>query len=194
MTARNTSLIVNRFRTAAPACHKSRIVSRVLATRGALVLLCALLLAPLTSQAIAPTEGQEVAPSTSLEFNQIAFFHGPQNSDQAFLCTVYGYESPSSIDCDIHSQSDATIELVGIWHDESGVTGHRVFITREAKAGTYHYEGALSPGGMMDSRWISGSYTVTKRVWKRIGWRWYPATVTTGPYPFTASVHTILDG
>ncbi len=194
MTARNTSLIVKRFRTAAPACHKSRIVSRVLATRGALVLLCALLLAPLTSQAMAPTEGQEVAPTTGLVANQIVFYHGPQNSELAFFCTVFGYESPSFIDCDISSQTNATIEFVGIWHNESGVTGHRIFITRETNAGTYHYEGALSPGGMMDSRWISGSYTVTKRVWKRRGWRWYGVTVTKGPYPFTAGVHTILDG
>ena len=170
-------------------------VNRVL---GAMTLVCALLFAPLTSQAVAPTEGQEVEPTTVLDLTQITVFHGPQNTQQAFWCTVFSYETPSSIDCESHSGNgwhvEARVELVGIWHSGSSVNSHRVFMTREARGATYHYEGVLSQGGVVDNRWMSGSYTVTQRKWKRSGWRWYQVTVTNGPYPFTAGLYWFYSG
>ena len=193
MTARNASLIANRFRPSYGTRLQNSMGTRVL---GAMILLCALLLAPLASQAAAPTEGQEMEPTTRLAigwtFSSIVFFHGQKNTEQAFRCTVFDYENPSSIECENTYgsawQVEAKIELVRIWHSDSRVDGHRIFITRETRAGTYHYEGVLSQGGMMNHRWISGSYTVTKRIWKRSGWRRHQVTVTSGPYPFTAGV------
>jgi hypothetical protein len=223
MTARNTSLIVKRFRTS--STHDATRARRLGSPWAAiLLLLSAILLAPLASQAVEPTEGREVSPSTSLWNTLIVFFHGPENTDWEFLCEIEPYATPSSIGCHYSAEDvgymGATLELVGIAHDDLGVTGHRVYAVRQVRGKTYHYEGALSSGeskytwpslggdtatpeekyrgalnpfGIVGDRWIAGSYTVTSREWRQNGRRLVPVTVTRGPYPFTALTRPIAN-
>ncbi len=222
MTGTNRSPITKKFR--APSTRHA-IRARKLRSCWAeiLLLLSALLLTPLASQALEPTEGWEVSPSTSLWNTWIVFFHGPENTDWRFFCEIEPYETPSSIGCHASGEDhffDATLELVGIAHDDLGVTGHRVYAVREVGGKTYHYEGALSAGKSMypwpsmggdmtaldekyqgalkpveivGERWIAGSYTVTSKEWRQKGRRLVPVTVTRGPYPFTALTRPIAN-
>ena len=214
MTARNTSLIVNRFRTAS-----TRLATRALGLSWAPILLCALLLAPLASQGaarigtirgeqprtigaplpsrIAPglEDGALVDPTLDLRGTLITIEHDREGTD-TFTCRIWeesaGYldMDPSSMNCIDPSDrtSTTTVEVDGVWYSPRGVEAHTLRITRRAGNTTYVYEGALSRRISDRHRfpaWFAGTYSVSTRSWVRSAGRWRRETKTREPFPFT---------
>ncbi len=218
MTARKTSLIVNRFRTAS-----TRPVTRALRLSWAPILLCTLLLAPLASQAalriddirgertraisdrlpeatlLRLEDGTLVDPTLDLRGALITIEHDREGTD-TFDCRIEDESGsfldmdPSSMDCTSPSDqiSRTTVEVDGVWYSPRGVEAHTLRITRRAGNKTYVYDGALSTRTSDRERypaWFAGTYTVSTQVWVRSGGRIVPEIRTREPFPFTGDAN-----
>ena len=215
MTARNTSRIVNSFRTAS-----TRPATRALGLSWAPILLCALLLAPLASQGakrigalstqeprpitarLLPTnnllnleDGALVDPTIDLRGALITIEHDREGTD-TFTCRIWDESvsylemDPSSMNCIWPSDrtSTTTVEVDGVWYSPRGVEAHTLRITRRTGNTTYIYEGALSRSTGDRERypaWFAGTYSVSTQSWVRSARRWRLETKTREPFPFT---------
>ncbi len=214
MTARNTPLTINRFRTTS-----ARPVTRAFGLNWVPILLCALLLAPLASHGalridgirgeqprtisdrlpkgtiMGLEDGALVDPTIDLRGALITIEHDREGTD-TFDCRIWDESAsyldmdPSSMDCIWPSDrtSRTTVEVNGVWYSPRGVEAHTLRITRRAGNKTYIYEGALSPRIGDRERypaWFAGTYTVSTRVWVRSGGRIISETRIREPFPFT---------
>ncbi len=221
MTARNTSLIVNRFRTAS-----TRPATRALGLSWAPILLCALLLAPLASHSapriddlrgeqprtigaplpsrVTPVleDGALVDPTIDLRGTLITIEHDREGTD-TFTCRIWDESvsylemDPSSMNCIWPSDrtSTTTVEVDGVWYSPRGVEAHTLRITRRAGNTTYIYEGALSRSTGDRERypaWFAGTYSVSTRSWVRSAGRWRLETKTREPFPFTGDADCLV--